>query len=85
MAAHKPPFLKDNSASASSAGPKDPFADRPQKDGSAADYTASSDENFPDRPQKMGGSKGNPQSIPSGGTSPLPAAPAPKLPFKLGK
>ncbi len=79
----KPPFLSSTSTSAS--GPKDPFADRPQKDGGSADYKGGADENFPNRPQKTGGPTGNPQSVPQGGTSPFPAMPKPAVPFKLGK
>lgn len=79
----KPPFL---GATPKASAPKDPYPDLPQKDGSSSDYSGKTDENFPNLPQKMGGSKGNPQSVPSGGTMPFPGAPAaPAKPFKLGK
>lgn len=78
----KPPFLKGSTASS---GKPDPSPNRPQPSKGGEPGSAPADK-FPNRPQPMGAPKGNPQSVPGGGTLPFkgPSVPT-QSPFKVGK
>lgn len=81
------PFLKGNPATSASA-PSDAQkgADRPQKEGGSNKPDGSDEKRFPNRAQPMKETKGNPESIPSGGKLPFPGPSKPTAtPFKLGK
>lgn len=81
------PFLKGNPATSASA-PSDAQkgADRPQKEGASNKPDGSDEKRFPNRPQPMKETKGNPESIPSGGKLPFSGPSKPTAtPFKLGK
>lgn len=76
------PFLQDNPATSSSGAPDaSPNRPQPMKGGEPG-----ADKCCPNRPQPMGAPKGNPQSVPGGGTQPFkgPSTPT-QSPFKLGK
>lgn len=81
----KPPFLKNNPATAPASASKDAFENRPQKMGGSNEPDGGSDK-FPNRPQPMKPMEGNPKSVPAGGTLPFkgPSVPT-RTPFKLGK
>lgn len=87
MASSDAPFLKGNPATTCSA-PTDDMkgADRPQKTGGSNNPDGSDEKRFPNRPQPMKESKGNPESVPSGGKMPFKGPSKPTdTPFKLGK